>query len=639
MDRSIKFNLSAVHRGLSRRMLAGCCIAAIALLPMSLQASELKPVSLIKPQFRRPIAVRRLNETTAIVANRCGTLSVIDLPKWSVVAEFSIGGTPTDLAVSGERVFVTDAQRSKLLLVSINRDSARMTGEIALPTHPVSVRVSDDGTWCSVASLWARKLTLVRLPNAKLLAPEIIATVDLPFAPREQIQVKQGKHVIVADAFSGRLAVVDTALQRIEAVHSFGAHNIRGLALNSDQSRLLMSQQLLNDLAVPRRSDIIWGVMIDNLVRLAKLDQLLKPGDEAMFGSQFIDVGYAGQGAGDPDSLFVDSRGRTIVALAGVGEVTVIEPDGKGLRRIAVGRRPTSLMPVSDGRFVVANELSDSLTLVDIHRKAAEVDQPSTYAVEKGNKGGGDTYGGAYSGSYGNSYLDRDMFVSHLNLGLGATPEYGPAERGELLFFDARVSHASWFSCHSCHTDGHSNGGMADTFGDSSTGAPKRVLSLLGVGETGPWGWDGKKQLLPAQVHQSVNSTMKGRGISDAAANDLVAFLKTLKPPPPFAPATSPADAELVEQGRNLFKSLNCSTCHAGHTLTSNETYDVGLTDKRGLREFSPPSLRGVGHRYGLFHDMQAQGVEDVVIRFRHQLPRKLTSEQQQALIRYLKSL
>ena len=46
-------------------------------------------------------------------------------------------------------------------------------------------------------------------------------------------------------------------------------------------------------------------------------------------------------------------------------------------------------------------------------------------------------------------------------------------------------------SCHSCHPDGHTNGLLNDNLGDGNFGAPKRVLSLLGVGQTGPWAWNG----------------------------------------------------------------------------------------------------------------------------------------------------
>ena len=65
-------------------------------------------------------------------------------------------------------------------------------------------------------------------------------------------------------------------------------------------------------------------------------------------------------------------------------------------------------------------------------------------------------------------------------ISLGARPELSAAERGEDLFYDARLSLQGWLSCHSCHTDGHSSGKLADTFSDTTFGTPKRILSLLG---------------------------------------------------------------------------------------------------------------------------------------------------------------
>jgi len=620
------------------------CLAAITVAGTAhateFQAAELTRVSTDEPAFRRPVAIQRLDENTAVVANRSGTLSVIDLKKWAVVSEFHVGGSLSDLAISNGRLLVTDAERSRLLVIQLGRESARVVSEVVVPESPVTVRASRDGTSCSVASLWARTLTIVSLPND---SKKQSASVELPFAPREQVRVDESAQIIVADSFRGRLAVVSTDSRKVEAVHEFGAHNIRGLALNPETGRLLVSHQILNHRAVPRRSDIIWGVMIDNTIRESTLEKVLSADAKAMEGNRFISVGYAGQGAGDPDSMFVDGEGRTVIALSGVGEVSVVEADGNGFRRVAVGHRPVAVMPISDGRFAVVNQLSDSLSLVDLtispdnvksHSKKSPA-QNNPRANRNEDRYADDDYS---SGTYGSTYLDTDVYVSHLEL--GATPKDGAAQRGEALFFDARLSHANWFSCHSCHTDGHTNGGMADTFGDESTGAPKRILSLLGVRETGPWGWNGKKQTLLAQVHQSGESTMKGQdGISKAAANDLVAYLDTLERPPRFKKAATPDETSLVTQGRGLFESLNCAACHRSHTLTSDEVYDVGLVDERGLKKFSPPSLRGVGHRYRLFHDNRAANVEDVVTRFRHQQSRELTPDERQALIRYLKSL
>ena len=98
-------------------------------------------------------------------------------------------------------------------------------------------------------------------------------------------------------------------------------------------------------------------------------------------------------------------------------------------------------------------------------------------------------------------------------------------DRGELLFYDARLSHDRWMSCDSCHTDGHTNGLLNDNQGDGSFDAPKRVLSLLGVGDTAPWAWNGSVDDLEAQVRKSVQTTMHG----PADAAELTAERKTAK--------------------------------------------------------------------------------------------------------------
>ncbi|MFT5095250.1 MAG: hypothetical protein ACI93T_004097, partial [Porticoccaceae bacterium] len=63
-------------------------------------AADLEQVSPEKSQFRRPAAIARLDDATAVIANRCGTLSVIDLKKFAVVSEYRIGGRLTDVAMA-----------------------------------------------------------------------------------------------------------------------------------------------------------------------------------------------------------------------------------------------------------------------------------------------------------------------------------------------------------------------------------------------------------------------------------------------------------------------------------------------------------------------------------------------------------
>ena len=400
---------------------------------------------------------------------------------------------------------------------------------------------------------------------------------------------------------------------------------------------MFVAHQTLNSQSAPRRSEVIWGNLAADSLRVLRRDKLLDPKAKLMEGSRFVMMGNATRGAGDPDALVVNEDGRVVIALAGTSEVAVIEPDGFSLQRVSVGRRPVAIASLGGGQFLAVNELSDSISRIELHASTPSQPGQESTTTKKPQPKKGNRY--AESGyPYGDAGAG-DIRIAVRHLSLGSTPAPGPAERGEALFFNARLSAGGWYSCHSCHTDGHSSGELADTLGDGREGAPKRILSLLGVTETGPWAWLGNKDRLPDQVHQSLRSTMLGRKLSDSEVDDLIKFLGTLQPPPPFQPAETDADRKLVAQGRQIFESLDCKTCHAGQVLTSKDVYDVGLADELGIRQFNPPSLRGVGHRYRLFHDNRAASVEEVVCEHKHQLPRALTREEQQLLIRYLKSL
>jgi cytochrome c peroxidase len=125
------------------------------------------------------------------------------------------------------------------------------------------------------------------------------------------------------------------------------------------------------------------------------------------------------------------------------------------------------------------------------------------------------------------------------------------AERGERLFFDARLAHDHWLSCHSCHPNGHTIDLTADTLGDGDYGAPKRIPSLLGIADTAPFAWNGSVPDLEAQVQLSVTSTMHGRKLSPEQIADLVSFLRSLSPPlPPNVPLTT-----TLRRGRAVFRT------------------------------------------------------------------------------------
>jgi cytochrome c peroxidase len=221
-------------------------------------------------------------------------------------------------------------------------------------------------------------------------------------------------------------------------------------------------------------------------------------------------------------------------------------------------------------------------------------------------------------------------------------PRLSLADEGELLFYDARLSSDGWYSCHSCHTDGHSNGQRSDTFGDGYRGEPKRVLSLLGSAETRPWAWNGSVPTLEAQIRKSIETTMRGDSPTEAQVQAIAAYLMTLTPPPSITAARNdpPVDPNsLIPRGQQVFTQLGCADCHVPPLYTSSSTYDVGLVDGDDQRKFNPPSLRGLVHQSRLLHDGSATTLKAALQIHPYGEPTELPEDAWSALEAFLHSL
>ena len=317
--------------------------------------------------------------------------------------------------------------------------------------------VAPDGSGAVVASTGSRRLSVVGWSAAGgdgPIAAEVRRSVDLPFAPR--LMAWAGSKLVVADAFGGRIAVVDPASGRVESSRSIPGHNIRGLAASPDGRSLVVAHQTLNRLARSSFEDIHWGTLLNNHLRLLRLDAVLDPGPTPTCsrGSRLIELGADRPRRRRPrrDGLRPRrpaGRRRPLRGRRG-------RPRAGDLASTSGGSpwagRPSAVLP-APGR--VGRLRRRRLRRRDLGRRGRAVRQASG------------------------------------SIPLGPRPELGPVERGERLFLDARLSHDGWMSCQSCHTDGQTNGLLADTLGDGGFGAPKRVTSLLGVGATGPWTWTG----------------------------------------------------------------------------------------------------------------------------------------------------
>ena len=581
---------------LARSIVSFICRPASATWPLSFPAAivfvavwgvlgrgaEPARVPLDRPAFRRPIALAVHGDHVAVANRDRGSLSIVVATSRRVKAEYRFARRLADLEPSpGQDAFYVLGQSPPMLWLVAWRGEGRIEVIDAahVPADPQRIAVHHDRI--AVSCRFSRQIVLLERRSRRLVERH---RITLPFPPRELQFDSTGRLLAAAHAFAGELAIVDWRHPTKLVRRRMEGHNIGGLATSRDGRDLLLTHQVLQPhvRTIPER--IFWGTVMGNFLRGIAWTQLQHDGKPPLPASTVrsigrwyqIPLGEPDHGTGDPGAVAIGSDGRTAVCLSGVDEVAIRMSETDAFRRVAVGRRPVAVAFADDEQSLfVANQFDDSISIVPF-----DPEQPATRIV------------------------------------LGPTPVPGPIERGESLFYDARLSHDGWYSCHSCHVDGHTCGMLNDNLGDGSFGAPKLIPTLLGVGDTPPWSWLGRQASLVEQCRQSIASTM--RGPPDAAtrehAQDLAAFLRSLPPAPPRD--ATPESGERLEEwrtGLTLFESRGCVDCHAPSTYSSEDVYDVGRPDTVGNRRFNPPSLRGVGQRWRFFHDGRAASLEEVL--------------------------
>ncbi len=545
----------------------------------------------LRTLIRRPIAVVS-HCTELLVANReSGTLSVIAKGSGQVLSEHPVAKRIADMVrvPYQQNVLILDDDEQTLLKVAWHTDSVQVLPLANMPAAGTKLVLDRNTQTVSITSQWAHRVWVYAL-NKTYDRVEKSQSIKLPFAPREVLLLDENT-LLVAEAFGSRLAVLDTKAGKLSKMHSIEGHNIRGLAKTLDGQSVLIAHQHMPKQALADYEELHWGRLLKNAVRVVTLKSLLDPDSPTQLEGWLDAHGGIGSASGDPSGVVAGTDGVLAVAFSGVGEVAV---NYRGTqKRIPVQNRPEAII-AAGGNVYVANRFSDSISVIN---------------------------------------LKQGQVVNTISL--GPRPELTSEQRGEMLFFNAKLSHDGWMSCQSCHTDGHTSGRVVDTLGDGDYGAPKLVPSLLGTGDTRPWAWDGSSAMLRPQIQKSLTSTMHGDPLSAREMEDMVAYLTSLEPPPPV----ERLDPQLIAKGRDVFQSNNCVNCHAPPAYTTPVTVDVSLLDELKRSRFNPPSLRGVSQRPRYFHDGRAESLEQVVLKIQHQLEEPLTPKDAKALLAFLRSL
>ena len=156
-------------------------------------------------------------------------------------------------------------------------------------------------------------------------------------------------------------------------------------------------------------------------------------------------------------------------------------------------------------------------------------------------------------------------------------------------------------ACASCHPEGRDDG----LIWDFEELGKRRTQSLAGgILSRAPYHWNGDMTDLSVLMADVFANRMAGGTPTRSQKLMLGPWLDRI-PAPLAAPI---ADAAAVARGRVLFDSaaLNCTSCHAGQSLTNNQLVNVGTGGS-----FKVPSLLGVSARAPYMHDGCAATLAD----------------------------
>ncbi|HEY6514451.1 MAG TPA: PA14 domain-containing protein [Burkholderiaceae bacterium] len=560
------------------------------------------------------------------------TVSVFDAATRAKLAEVAVGGAPRTLALtpSGSAMWVVNQRAASISVISTT--TLAVTQTIVLPrgSSPYGVAMVRTGNAALVALEGSG--TLTRLDSA---SGAVLGSLAVGANPRH-VSVSgdgatafvsrfitpplagEGTTAVQTASGGGEVVVVNTPTmaiaQTIVLAHSDapdtesqgrGIPNYLGAAaLSPDGTQAFVPSKQDNVLRGTARDPAQLALNFQNTVRAISSRIDLNTGREDPAARVDHDnASVASAAAFDPLGVYL------FVALETSREVAVLDAHGRNqLLRIDVGRAPQGVLVSPDRRTLYVHNFMDrTIGVFDL-----------TPLIEQGLASAAPL---ATLASVGTERLAANVL------------------RGKQFFYDARdtrLARDRYMSCASCHNDGGHDGRVWDL---TQAGEGLRNTSNL-RGRGGAQGflhWSnnfdevqdfegqirtlagGSGLMTDAQFTTGTRSQPLGTvkaGVSadlDALAA-YVASLNTFDPSPWRAAAG--ALSTLASEGRQVFTTLNCASCHGGAAFTNsgaNNPANVGTIKPSSgqrlgaaLTGIDIPTLRDVWATAPYLHDGSA---------------------------------
>lgn len=555
-----------------------------------------------------------------------GSVSLVDVSKRQVLHEIPTGNKPAGIAVTpdGKMAIVTHWYGYDAAIIKIKGESLELIGRVEVGPEPRGIAISSDGKSAYIAVGVANEIVRLSIPEQK-----VTGRVQVGREPRSVAITPDGKTLVASNARGQGFSVID--LEKFEKVRdlNIAGDNLRQVAISPDGRYAYTANMKNRGFATTKNNIDIGWVLGQRVTR-----SLISGEDEESY--ETISLDPQGDAVGDVYGVAITGDGKYVaVSASGTHEIILIRQDletlpwrrngsrdlmaaelirdKKRLRRVVIGGRPMEVQFGPDNKTLfVANYLGNSVQMVD---------------------------------------ADTGKLTHEISLGGPEKP--GLAREGEALFFDAEWSFNKWYSCGTCHSDGHTNGIDFDTMNDGwhdfSTRherSRKKVPTMRRVVHTAPWTWHGWQKSLDEAMIESFTKSMQGNEPNSDQVKAIVAYISSLDfPPNPYLNKDGSL-TEASQRGKKVFESAKaaCNTCHSGPEFTDGKVHDVGL-DEPGTRYFghNPPSLRGAYDKDPYLHDGRAKTLKDA-LKGAHSPENvtglgELTDQELDDLVEYVKSL
>ena len=595
------------------------------------------PVTAGQPSASTNIAYEARSGSSArvwVVNQDNDSVSVFDAATRTRVAEIAVGSAPRSLTIDGNgKVWVTNKRSASVSVIDPVTLAVSRTITLPRGSQPFGVAASAGGGFALVVlegsgqllkfstASFAQTGSVSIGPNARQVsiaadgATAYLTRFITPPTPGESSAAPQGGAAEVLSVATATLSLVRTVTlahgDRPDAENQGrGVPNYLGAAAISPDGVAAWVPSKQDNI---RRGTLRDGLPLNfqNTVRAISSRILLAGGTEDLAGR--IDHDNASLASA---ALF-DAKGLYLfVALETSREVAVVDAHGKHqLFRFGTGLAPQGLALSSDGMTLYVNNFTERSVGVYDLRQLLEQGQFAVTRV-------------ATMSAVGTEKLAANVL------------------RGKQLFYDAsdtRLARDRYMSCASCHNDGGHDGRVWD-FTSLGEGL-RNTINLRGRGGSmGFLHWSNnfdEVQDFEGQIRNLAGGTglmtdadflagTRSQPLGDrksglsADLDALAAYLGSLTTfdPSPNRPSAL-ALSTTANEGKALFTSLNCASCHGGVAFTNsgaNTLVNIGtLKPSSGQRLGGPltgidvPTLRDVWATAPYLHDGSAPTLEAAV--------------------------